>query len=76
MLSKLAFLAFVPCFLGASSAQGLQSNIPPEEAEALPQVVEDNAEDMMTIFKDWQSPEYPLIYRKPLPIPPVKQPKM
>lgn len=76
MLSRLALLALVPCFLGASSGQGLQSNIPPEEAEALAQVVEDNPEDVMTIFKDWQSPEYPLIYRNPLPIPPVKQPKM
>lgn len=25
--------------------------------------------------KDWESPEFPLLFRQPLPIPPVKQPK-
>ncbi len=25
--------------------------------------------------KDWQSPEFSLLFREPLPIPPVKQPK-
>jgi hypothetical protein len=50
-------------------------NIPDDEKMALASIVEDNPEDIMTIFKDWQSPEYPLIFRQALPIPPVKQPK-
>jgi bilirubin oxidase len=42
---------------------------------ALASIVEGKPEDIMTVFKDWQSPEYPLIFRQALPIPPVKQPK-
>lgn len=76
MLLRISFLALIPRFLGASLAQDLQSNTPPEEAAILAQVVEDDPEDFINMFKDWQSPEYPLIFRNPLPIPPVKQPKM
>jgi hypothetical protein len=30
---------------------------------------------MSIAAKDWESPEYPLIFRQALPIPPAKQPK-
>ncbi|WYZ44972.1 hypothetical protein EsH8_VIII_000288 [Colletotrichum jinshuiense] len=50
------------------------SHIPEEEVVALAQVVEDDPEDIFTLMKDWESPEYALIYRVPLPIPPVKEP--
>lgn len=62
-------------------------DIPPDEAEALAGIVEDAAPrvnltaravkretDLIVKRKDNLSPEYPLIYRNPLPIPPVKQP--
>jgi hypothetical protein len=51
-------------------------NIPPEEALALSQIVEDDPDDDVSIYKDWESPEYSLIYRVPMPIPPQKQPKL
>ncbi|KAK1983292.1 multicopper oxidase [Colletotrichum cereale] len=50
------------------------SRLPEEEVAALAQVVEDDPEDIITLAKDWLSPEYALIYRVPLPIPPVKEP--
>lgn len=50
------------------------SQIPEEEVVALAQIVEDDPEDIFTLMKDWESPEYALIYRVPLPIPPVKEP--
>jgi hypothetical protein len=49
--------------------------IPNEEKIALASIVEDNPEEIMAIAKDWQSPEYPLLFRQALPIPPAKQPK-
>lgn len=50
-------------------------DIPPEEEQALASIVEDIPEDVISIqAKDWLSPEYPLIYKVPLPIPPIKQP--
>lgn len=49
--------------------------IPEAEKVALASVVEDNPDDIVHLFKDWESPEYPLIYRQALPIPPVKEPK-
>jgi hypothetical protein len=50
-------------------------DIPPEEEAALASIVEDVPEDIITLqAKDWLSPEYPLIYKVPLPIPPVKEP--
>ncbi|KAK2007728.1 bilirubin oxidase [Colletotrichum eremochloae] len=50
------------------------SRLPEEEVTALAQIVEDNPEDIFTLAKDWLSPEYALIYRVALPIPPVKEP--
>lgn len=40
--------------------------------------VEETPGDVTTLDddKDWESPEYTLLYRTALPIPPVKQPKM
>lgn len=50
-------------------------DIPPEEAQALASIVEDIPEDVISVqAKDWLSPEYPLIYKVALPIPPIKQP--
>ncbi|KAM0813349.1 putative Bilirubin oxidase [Seiridium cardinale] len=75
MASKLSWLATASCLLTASLAQTFDSNIPPEEAAALAQIVEDDPNDIFIVQKSDESPEYPLIYRVPLPIPPVKQPK-
>ncbi|KAK1574178.1 multicopper oxidase [Colletotrichum navitas] len=50
------------------------SRLPEEEVAALAQIVEDDPEDIFTLAKDWLSPEYALIYRVALPIPPVKEP--
>lgn len=65
-------------------------DIPPDEAAALAAIVEDipppvslpakRSDDLIekppsiVKRKDNLSPTYPLIYRNPLPIPPVKQP--
>lgn len=50
-------------------------DIPPEEEQALASIVEDIPEDVISVqAKDWLSPEYALIYKVPLPIPPIKQP--
>ena len=50
-------------------------DIPPEEVQALASIVEDIPEDVISIqAKDWLSPEYPLIYKVALPIPPIKEP--
>lgn len=80
MLSTINILTLVACLTTASIAQdnghGYTYNIPPEEAQRLSQIVEDNADEVVSILKDGGSPEYPLIYRVPLPIPPIKQPKM
>ncbi|KAI8635383.1 Cupredoxin [Xylariaceae sp. FL1651] len=78
MFSKLASLAVASCLCaGTLAQQTLESQIPPEEALALSQVVEDEAP--MTIAAQAKgksiSPDFPLIYQVPLPIPPVKQPK-
>lgn len=75
MLSKLNSLTLASCLLATSLGQ-LTSNIPPEEAAALAGIVEDDPGlgDAVGILKDWESPEYSLVYRNPLPIPPVKEP--
>ena len=75
MLS-LAFLAWALVAGRCFAQDDAPSNIPPEEAEALENIVEDDAGGVFKVLKDWESPEYNLIYRVPLPIPPVKQPKM
>jgi hypothetical protein len=49
---------------------------PEEEKTALASIVEDDPADIVSIMaKDWESPEYPLLFREALPIPPAKQPK-
>ena len=49
---------------------------PEAEKVALASIVEDDPADVVTLMaKDWESPEYPLIFGKALPIPPAKQPK-
>jgi hypothetical protein len=53
-------------------------DIPAEEKEALQNIVEDEPPSLATIQgdeDDWESPVYNDIYKNPLPIPPVKQPK-
>jgi bilirubin oxidase len=64
----------------------LDVEIPQAEVEALAGIVEDTPPAIsersesrsVSIHKrkDWESPVYNLIYQKPLPIPPVKQPKL
>lgn len=50
-------------------------DIPEEEKNALSNIIEDDAPPPSQKKGKWVSPEYPLIYRNALPIPPVKQPK-
>ncbi|KAK8022708.1 bilirubin oxidase [Apiospora rasikravindrae] len=83
MLPNIRSLGLVACLIRSSVAQtnqtngrGYTYNIPLEEAQALSHIVEDDPDEIFTILKDGGSPEYPIIYRVPLPIPPVKQPKM
>nr|BCF79764.1 manganese(II)-oxidizing enzyme [Sarocladium strictum] len=56
------------------SAQEWTLANPDEELAALEAVVEDEAGAVVKALKKDESPEYPLIYGKPLPIPPVKEP--
>lgn len=53
-------------------------DIPPAEAAALAAIVEDEAPDVPPsgARKDNMSPQYDLVYRVALPIPPVKEPTM
>ena len=74
LIHRLSSLLVRALLLRNALAQDLQSNISANEAAALKQIVEDVPEDIFTIAKDWLSPEYSLIYKVPLPIPPVKQP--
>lgn len=77
MFSKLASLAVASClFAGAIGQRTLEYDIPAEEALALSQVVDDD--DLASSARKGGgdlSPEFPLIFRVPLPIPPIKQPK-
>lgn len=50
-------------------------DIPNEEKLALASIVEDDPDEVFALASDWRSPEYPLLFRQALPIPPVKQPK-
>ena len=61
-------------FKQSSAQRTFTYDIPPEESAALETIIEDDPNDVFKIFKDWESPQYNLIYRVPLPIPPVKQP--
>jgi hypothetical protein len=59
--------------------ENLPYHIPQSEVEALEGIVEDvppASTSTLRKRKDWLSPEYKFIYQKPLPIPPVKQPKL
>lgn len=47
---------------------------PADEAAALASIVEDDPNDIPAARKGDESPLYPLIYGRPLPIPPVKEP--
>lgn len=76
MTPRLGWLVAASCLLAGSLAQTLDSNVPPEEEAAIAAIVEDVPADVVSIQKSGESPEYPLIYKVPLPIPPVKQPKM
>lgn len=58
--------------IGHSAGQALPKDIPPEEAAALSQIVED--QPVAAKSGGSESPAYPLIYAKPLTIPPVKNP--
>ncbi|EJT77352.1 hypothetical protein GGTG_07264 [Gaeumannomyces tritici R3-111a-1] len=51
-----------------------ENNIPETEKVALASIAEDDPNDFMSIMKKDESPLYPLIYKTPLPIPPIKQP--
>ncbi|KAI0447314.1 Cupredoxin [Xylaria telfairii] len=76
MLSKLASLAVASCLCaGAIAQRTLEYDIPPEEADALSKVIEDEEPTFFAAKGKQVSPVYPLIFRTPLPIPPVKQPK-
>ncbi|KAG8157246.1 hypothetical protein KVR01_012954 [Diaporthe batatas] len=80
MLSTISFqmvtvcLSFLAGLVVSQETQWIY-DIPPEEAAALASIVEDDPGDVISIqAKDWLSPEYALIYKVPLPIPPIKQP--
>jgi hypothetical protein len=75
MLFPARCLALASCLCASTLAQTFESNIPEEEAAALSQIVEDEVPDV-ALRKGGESPEYPLQFRQPLPIPPVAQPKM
>ncbi|KAI0401029.1 Cupredoxin [Xylaria palmicola] len=77
MLTKLASLAVASCLCaGAIAQRTLEYDIPPEEAAALSTVIDDDDPVLSaTSGGGDESPEFPLIYRVPLPIPPIKQPK-
>lgn len=76
MFSKLASLAVASCLCaGAITQRTLEYDIPPEEADALSKVIEDEEPTFFAAKGKQVSPVYPLIFRTPLPIPPVKQPK-
>jgi hypothetical protein len=83
MVSKLIRLAFrlsmlskVLCEVAMTDRPAQYTDdIPDEEKMALASIIEDDADDMSIAAKDWESPEYPLLFRQALPIPPAKQPK-
>jgi hypothetical protein len=83
MVSKLIRLAFrlsmlskVLCEVAMTDRPAQYTDdIPDEEKMALASIIEDDADDMSIAAKDWESPEYPLLFRQALPIPLAKQPK-
>lgn len=76
MVSTLVRLAAALSLLAPSFAQDrFFFENPEEEKTALSNIVEDEAPPPSGRKGKWLSPEYTLIYRNPLPIPQVKQPK-
>ncbi|KAK2034803.1 multicopper oxidase [Colletotrichum zoysiae] len=73
VLQAAAFASFAQA-QNSSFSDTFVSQIPQEEVAALAQIVEDDPGDIFTLAKDWLSPEYALIYKVALPIPPVKEP--
>ena len=59
---------------GIAAAQDWAYDNSVEEQAALDAVVEDQAGGVLKALKKDESPEYPLIYGKALPVPPVKEP--
>ncbi|KLU82810.1 hypothetical protein MAPG_01878 [Magnaporthiopsis poae ATCC 64411] len=57
-----------------SAFAGYENRIPESEKIALASIVEDDPADFMSVMKSDESPLYPIIYKTPLPIPPIKQP--
>jgi len=70
------FTVFLLLFITKVLSQGQQfsSAIPDTEAAALAAIVEDDP-TAVPFAKKALSPDYPLIFGRALPIPPVKQPK-
>ncbi|KAM5350959.1 hypothetical protein ACJ41O_003682 [Fusarium nematophilum] len=68
------FLLATLALSGISTAQKWTYDLPPDEQSALKEVVEDDHTDVVRLMKSNRSPDYPLIYRNALPIPPVKKP--
>ncbi|KAI1841538.1 hypothetical protein JX265_013503 [Neoarthrinium moseri] len=75
MVPRLGWFAMASCLMAGTLGQTFDSNVPPEEEAAIAAVVQDDPGDIVSIMKSDESPEYPLIYKVALPIPPVKQPK-
>lgn len=77
MISALARMALGLSMVTHTFAQDRYfSEIPAAEATALSQVVEDTPPPpSQRKGEKWISPEYTLIYKNPLPVPEVKQPK-
>ncbi|KAK0382877.1 hypothetical protein NLU13_8793 [Sarocladium strictum] len=71
-LLQLSLVLYV--LVGGTSAQSWTYANSAEEKAALDTVVEDNPNEVVKAMKKDESPEYPLIYGKALPIPPVKKP--
>ncbi|PVI06720.1 Cupredoxin [Periconia macrospinosa] len=79
MFSKLIHMSVGFLILNRCNAQAQNKfsvEIPESERVALENIIEDDAGEEMSVQKDWESPEYPLLFRSPLPIPPVLQPKL
>lgn len=68
-----ALLAFTSV-TARSAFPEYENRIPESEKIALASIVEDDPADFMSVMAAGPSPLYPLIYKTPLPIPPVKQP--
>jgi hypothetical protein len=68
------FTLLLELLAGHVAAQEWAYDNPSQEKAALDSVIEDKHEEIVKAMKKDESPEYPLIYGKSLPIPPVKEP--